>query len=41
MKSLDISSFMELSNTRQIWIWGAGNQGRGLCQALQNNGIDK
>ena len=40
MKSLDISSFMELSNTRQIWIWGAGNQGRGLCQALQNNGIE-
>lgn len=40
MKSLNISSFTELCNTRKIWIWGAGNQGRGLCQALQKNEIE-
>jgi MoaA/NifB/PqqE/SkfB family radical SAM enzyme len=24
---------------RRIWIWGAGNQGRGICQALEGRGV--
>ncbi|NEV60546.1 hypothetical protein [Thiorhodococcus minor] len=25
--------------TRPLWIWGAGNQGRGICSVLQGHGV--
>jgi hypothetical protein len=37
--SLDIATFKQLCASRQVWIWGAGNQGRGLCHALNKNSI--
>ncbi len=39
MNSLNFDSFLTLVANRQIWIWGAGNQGRGVCQALQRKAI--
>lgn len=39
MKTLGITSFMQLCDARQVWVWGAGNQGRGVCHTLQRNGI--
>lgn len=40
MKGMDISTFIELVGPRELWVWGAGNQGRGVCQSLQKNNIE-
>lgn len=34
-----IESIREKASARDILIWGAGNQGRGICQVFQDNGI--
>lgn len=30
----------QTAGARGIWIWGAGNQGRGICQVLRSHGIN-
>ncbi len=39
MKSLDIAALQQMIAGRQVWIWGAGNHGRGLSQSLDKYGI--
>ncbi len=38
-ETIAIESIREKASERDILIWGAGNQGRGICQILQDNGI--
>lgn len=34
-----IAKIKEISQNKAIWVWGAGNQGRGMAQSLMNIGL--
>lgn len=39
-KTFDVMAHLEaLRAGRPVWIWGAGNQGRGMCRVLQRHGV--